>query len=163
MPVELKLRMWLPAMPVKTRWILQSAISSASSSARWMAFTVASMFTTTPFFRPRDSWRAHADHVEAAVEREVGDERDDLGGADVERDDQIALVAASAGAVRRPRHRRLRPERRVGVEEMLDRIGADGAYERELFFHGYLATQVRLRGGAASGAASGKRIEKPLG
>src|SRR5689334_17289335 len=55
MPVELKLLMWLPAIPVKTRSILQSAISSASSSVRWMAFTVASMFTTTPFFRPLDS------------------------------------------------------------------------------------------------------------
>src|SRR5690348_16329715 len=56
MPVELKLLMWLPAIPVKTRSILQSAISSASSSVRWMAFTVASMLTTTPFFRPLDSW-----------------------------------------------------------------------------------------------------------
>src|SRR5690242_6670895 len=56
MPVELKLLMWLPAIPVKTRSILQSAISSASSSVRWIAFTVASMFTTTPFFRPLDSW-----------------------------------------------------------------------------------------------------------
>ncbi|MNC90508.1 hypothetical protein D3C83_66140 [compost metagenome] len=34
MPVELKLRMWLPAMPVNAEAILQSAISSASSSAR---------------------------------------------------------------------------------------------------------------------------------
>src|SRR5262252_7929382 len=56
MPVELKLLMWLPAIPVKTRSILQSAISSASSRVRWMAFTVASMFTTTPFFSPLDSW-----------------------------------------------------------------------------------------------------------
>src|SRR5882672_3846835 len=56
MPVELKLLMWLPAIPVKTRSILQSAMSSASSSVRWIAFTVASMFTTTPFFRPLDSW-----------------------------------------------------------------------------------------------------------
>src|SRR6185295_17148217 len=56
MPVELKLRMWLPAMPTKAEVILQSAISSASSSARWIAATVASMFTTTPFFRPFDSW-----------------------------------------------------------------------------------------------------------
>src|SRR5262245_30794723 len=54
-PVELKLLMWLPAIPVKTRSILQSAISSASSRVRWIAFTVASMFTTTPFFRPLDS------------------------------------------------------------------------------------------------------------
>ena len=56
MPVELKLRMWLPAMPTKAEAILQSAISSASSSARWIAPTVASMLTTTPFFSPRDSW-----------------------------------------------------------------------------------------------------------
>src|SRR5215831_3302992 len=55
-PVELKLLIWLPAIPVKTRSILQSAISSASSSVRWIALTVASMFTTTPFFRPFDSW-----------------------------------------------------------------------------------------------------------
>jgi hypothetical protein len=32
--------------------ISQPAISSASSTARWMELTVASMFTTTPFFRP---------------------------------------------------------------------------------------------------------------
>src|SRR5260221_4437979 len=56
MPVELKLLMWLPAMPTKAEPILQSAMSSASSSARWIAATVASMFTTTPFFRPFDSW-----------------------------------------------------------------------------------------------------------
>jgi hypothetical protein len=56
MPVELKLRMWLPAMPTKAAPILRSAISSASSRARWMAPTVASMFTTTPFLSPFDSW-----------------------------------------------------------------------------------------------------------
>src|SRR5499426_3774142 len=55
-PVELKLRMWLPAMPTNAEPILRSAISSASSSARWIADTVASMLTTTPFFRPFDSW-----------------------------------------------------------------------------------------------------------
>ncbi|MNN74504.1 hypothetical protein D3C81_1907130 [compost metagenome] len=54
-PLELKLRIWLPAMPVKTSAILQSAISSASSSARWIDCTVASILTTTPFFRPLDS------------------------------------------------------------------------------------------------------------
>ena len=36
----------------RPRVILQSAISSASSSARWIASTVASMFTTTPFLQP---------------------------------------------------------------------------------------------------------------
>src|SRR6266404_4297371 len=56
MPRELMLLMWLPAMPVKTSLILQSAISSASSSARWIALTVASMLTTTPFLRPLDGW-----------------------------------------------------------------------------------------------------------
>src|SRR5918996_4575957 len=56
MPVELKLRMWLPAIPTNAEAILQSAMSSASSSARWIAATVASMVTTTPFFRPLDSW-----------------------------------------------------------------------------------------------------------
>jgi len=56
MPVELKLLMWLPAMPVKTEAILQSAISSASSRARWIALTVDSILTTTPFLSPLDSW-----------------------------------------------------------------------------------------------------------
>ena len=54
MPLELRLRMWLPAMPVVTRAIRQSAISSASSSTRWIDAIVASIFTTTPFFNPRD-------------------------------------------------------------------------------------------------------------
>src|SRR5687767_7039927 len=31
-------------------------MSSASSSARWIACTVVSMFTTTPFLRPREGW-----------------------------------------------------------------------------------------------------------
>src|SRR5688572_5719248 len=31
-------------------------MSSASSSARWMALTVVSMLTTTPFFSPREGW-----------------------------------------------------------------------------------------------------------
>ena len=54
MPCEFRLLMWLPAMPVNTLVILQSAISSASSSARWMAWTVESILTTTPFFKPRE-------------------------------------------------------------------------------------------------------------
>jgi hypothetical protein len=54
MPLELRLRMWLPAMPVVTRAIRQSAISSASSSTRWIDAIVASMLTTTPRFKPRD-------------------------------------------------------------------------------------------------------------
>src|SRR3984893_9319353 len=53
-PLELRLLIWLPAMPVKTSVIAQSAISSASSSTRWIDAIVASMLTTTPFFRPRE-------------------------------------------------------------------------------------------------------------
>ncbi|CFW31375.1 Uncharacterised protein [Bordetella pertussis] len=55
MPLELKLRIWLPAMPAYTSRILQSAISSASSRARWMELTVVSILTTTPLRMPRDS------------------------------------------------------------------------------------------------------------
>ena len=56
MPCELRLRTWLPAMPAYTEWISQPAMSSASSTARWMDCTVDSMLTTTPFFRPREGW-----------------------------------------------------------------------------------------------------------
>ena len=56
MPWELRLRTWLPAMPAYTEWISQPAISSASSTARWIDCTVDSMFTTTPFFNPREGW-----------------------------------------------------------------------------------------------------------
>src|SRR5688572_19002582 len=54
MPCELRLRTWLPAMPVKTERISTPAISSASSTARWIDCTVESMLTTTPFLRPRE-------------------------------------------------------------------------------------------------------------
>src|SRR5580658_6136884 len=53
-PCELRLRTWLPAMPANTEWISQPAMSSASSTARWIDCTVDSMLTTTPFFRPRE-------------------------------------------------------------------------------------------------------------
>src|SRR5262249_2819102 len=53
-PCELRLRTWLPAMPANTEWISQPAISSASSTARCMDWTVDSMLTTTPFLRPRE-------------------------------------------------------------------------------------------------------------
>ena len=39
-------------MPVDTRAMRQSAISSASFKACWMLCTVASMLTTTPRFKP---------------------------------------------------------------------------------------------------------------
>src|SRR6266702_4978410 len=41
-------------MPANTEWISQPAISSASSTARCMDWTVDSMLTTTPFFSPRE-------------------------------------------------------------------------------------------------------------
>src|SRR5215470_15459443 len=53
-PCEFRLRTWLPAMPANTEWISHPAISSASSTARCMDWTVDSMLTTTPFFRPRE-------------------------------------------------------------------------------------------------------------
>src|SRR3984885_5946365 len=53
-PWELRLRTWLPAMPANTEWISHPAMSSASSTARWIDCTVDSMFTTTPFFSPRE-------------------------------------------------------------------------------------------------------------
>src|SRR5215472_10090678 len=53
-PWEFRLRTWLPAMPANTEWISQPAMSSASSTARWIDCTVDSMLTTTPFFSPRD-------------------------------------------------------------------------------------------------------------
>src|ERR1700733_14428869 len=53
-PCELRLRTWLPAIPAYTEWIWQPAISSASSTARWMDCTVDSILTTPPFFRPRE-------------------------------------------------------------------------------------------------------------
>src|SRR5215831_825528 len=55
-PWELRLRTWLPAMPANTEWISQPAMSSASSTARWIDCTVDSIFTTTPFFSPREGW-----------------------------------------------------------------------------------------------------------
>src|SRR6516162_6816961 len=43
-------------MPANTEWISQPAMSSASSTARWIDCTVDSMLTTTPFFSPREGW-----------------------------------------------------------------------------------------------------------
>src|SRR5579864_2113886 len=56
MPCELRLRTWLPAMPAYTEWISQPAMSSASSTARWIDCTVDSILTTTPFLSPREGW-----------------------------------------------------------------------------------------------------------
>src|SRR5574343_1986016 len=54
-PLELKLRIWLPAIPVYTSFTLQSAISSTSWMTLEIACTVSSILTTTPRDRPRAS------------------------------------------------------------------------------------------------------------
>src|SRR5580692_6957885 len=53
-PWEFRLRTWLPAIPAYTEWISHPAMSSASSTARWIDCTVDSMLTTTPFLSPRE-------------------------------------------------------------------------------------------------------------
>ncbi len=56
MPGEFLHCTWLPEMEAYTERISQPAISSASSTARWIDCTVDSISTTTPRLRPRDSW-----------------------------------------------------------------------------------------------------------
>ena len=51
-PSPLRLRMWLLAMLTLTLRMLQSAMLSASDTARWIDSTVCSMLTTLPAFRP---------------------------------------------------------------------------------------------------------------
>ena len=117
MPLEFRLRMWLPAMPVVTSAMRQSAISSASSSTRWIDAIVASMLTTTPRFRPRDGCVPEPDDVEAAVGADLGHDRDDLRRADVEPDDEVLAVlhpapfAALRSAPSRARRRAAKPLR----------------------------------------------------
>ena len=84
-------RMWLPVMPVCTRSILQAAIISASFSACWMLCTVASMFTTTPRFRPCDADTPRPASRMLALGQHLGDHAHHLGGADVQPDDQILV------------------------------------------------------------------------
>ena len=48
MPCELRHWMWLPEIEQYTERTSQPAISSASSTARWIDCTVESMSTTTP-------------------------------------------------------------------------------------------------------------------
>ena len=55
MPGEFLHCTWLPEIEAYTERISQPAISSASSTARWIDCTVDSMSTTTPRFSPRDS------------------------------------------------------------------------------------------------------------
>ena len=94
MPCELRLRTWLPAMPAYTEWISQPAMSSASSTARWIDCTVDSMLTTTPFFRPREGCEPRPITSMRAVGADLADQRDHLGGADVEAHDQVAVACA---------------------------------------------------------------------
>src|SRR6478672_13830863 len=55
MPGEFLQWMWLPEIDAYTLRTSQPAISSASSTARWIDCTVESMSTTTPLRSPRDS------------------------------------------------------------------------------------------------------------
>ena len=89
MPCEFRLRTWLPAMPAYTEWISQPAMSSASSTARWIDCTVDSMLTTTPFLRPRDGCEPMPITSIASSGAYLADQRDHLRGADVEADDQL--------------------------------------------------------------------------
>ena len=73
------------------RWISQPAISSASSTARWIDCTVDSMFTTTPFFRPRDGWLPMPMISSAPSGLISPTMATTLRGADVEPDDQVPV------------------------------------------------------------------------
>ena len=84
--------MWLPAMPVVTALIRQSAISSASSSTRWIDAIVASMLTTTPRLSPRDGCVPSPITLSPPSAADLGDDRDDLRRADVEPDDEVLAV-----------------------------------------------------------------------
>ena len=111
-PCELRLRTWLPAMPANTEWISQPAMSSASSTARWMDCTVDSMLTTTPFFRPREGCEPKPEELDRTVGADLPDQRHDLGGADIEADDEIAFRAL--------KHRVSRSRRVAGVAAPAD-------------------------------------------
>ncbi len=56
LPCELRVSRWLPEIEAQTERMSQPAISSASSTARWMECTVDSMSTTMPLRMPRDTW-----------------------------------------------------------------------------------------------------------
>ena len=90
----MRLRIWLPAMPAWTEWISHPAISSASSTARWMDWTVDSMSTTTPFFRPRDGMGADADDLDLVIVLQFAHQAGDLGGADIQAHQQVFVVTS---------------------------------------------------------------------
>jgi hypothetical protein len=90
--------MWLPAMPVSTSLIFASAISSASSSERWMAFTVDSMLTTTPSSGPARGGCPCRACFSVSSGVISAHQRHDLGGADVEGDQELAGVAGGWGS-----------------------------------------------------------------
>ena len=67
MPCEFSERTCEPAMPANTEWIWQPPSAPASSTARWIDCTVDSMFTTTPFFRPREGCEPRPIDLDRAV------------------------------------------------------------------------------------------------
>src|SRR5690242_16106293 len=54
-PCELRVSRWLPEIDANTERMSQPAISSASSTARWIECTVDSMSTTEPRLSPRET------------------------------------------------------------------------------------------------------------
>ena len=64
-------------------------MSSASSTARWMDWTVDSMSTTTLLQAP-GRMGTDADHLDRAVITELSDDRHDFRRADVEADDHLS-------------------------------------------------------------------------
>ena len=94
MPGELRHCTWLPEIEAYTERISQPAISSASSTARWIDCTVDSMSTTTPRLSPRDSCEPMPITSIGLPGRVLADQRDDFRRADVEPDDQCLVTLA---------------------------------------------------------------------
>src|SRR3954462_3528653 len=90
-PVELKLRMWLPAMPTNAELILQSAISSAFSGARRIPGARGPLdrghggldVHPHPLLQALRLVAAHAEDLERAVGAQLRHQTRDLGGPDV--------------------------------------------------------------------------------
>src|ERR1700752_3317716 len=80
-------------MPANTEWISQPAISSASSTARWMDCTVDSMLTTTPFLRPREGCEPRPNTSMAPSPPTLAYQGHHLGSADVETYDEVSFRA----------------------------------------------------------------------
>ena len=95
MPLELKLRIWLPAMPAYTSRILQSAISSAFEGAldgvdRGFDIDDYALAHAARFML------AQAQHFEAPFGQDLGHDSHHLAGADIEGDDKVLMSRVMA-------------------------------------------------------------------